>query len=70
VKTKLPLFAVLVIAVCALAPRIAAREQAGTQETRTFDSAARDRFEADRDAMASYRPSYPFWQHLFVVPDG
>jgi hypothetical protein len=70
VKTKLPLFAVLIIAVFALAPRIGARDQSEPPATRTFDSAARDRFEADQEAMASYRPSYPFWQHLFVVPDG
>jgi len=70
VKTKLLIVAVVAAAALPFAPGLAAREQAGTQETRTFDSAARDRFEADRDAMASYRPSYPFWQHLFVVPDG
>jgi hypothetical protein len=70
VKTKLPLFAVLVIVVFALAPRIGARDQSESPATRMFDSAARDRFEADQEAMASYRPSYPFWQHLFVVSDG
>ena len=69
-KTKLPLFAVLAIAVCALAPRVAARDQSESPATRTFDSSARERFEADQEAMATYRPSYPFWQHLFVVPDG
>ena len=31
---------------------------------------ALERLEADRAAMGSYRPSYPFWQHVFNVPDG
>jgi hypothetical protein len=69
VTTKL-LIIVVVVAALPFAPKLAAREQGGTQATRAFDSAARDRFEADRAAMASYRPSYSFWQHLFVVPDG
>jgi hypothetical protein len=58
------------LAALPFAPALAARGQAEQSPPRTFDSAARERFEADRDAMASYRPSYPFWQHLFVVPDG
>jgi hypothetical protein len=63
------IFAVAALAACSFAPELGAR-MAPAQETRTFDSPARDRFEVDRDAMASYRPSYPFWQHLFVIPDG
>ena len=58
------------LAALPFAPTLAARGPAEQSPPRTFDSAARERFEADQDAMASYRPSYPFWQHLFVVPDG
>ena len=58
------------LAALPFAPALAARGSAEQSPPRTFDSAARERFEADQDAMASYRPSYPFWQHLFVVPDG
>jgi hypothetical protein len=36
----------------------------------SLESDARERLEADQDAMESYRPSYPFWQHVFVIPDG
>jgi hypothetical protein len=47
---------------------------AGTAPVRSaevsLESNARERFEADQDSMESYRPSYPFWQHLFVIPDG
>jgi len=58
------------LAALPFAPALAAHGSAEQSPPRTFDSAARERFEADQDAMASYRPSYPFWQHLFVVPDG
>ncbi len=58
------------LAALPFAPALAARGPAEQSPPRTFDSAARERFEADQDAMASYRASYPFWQHLFVVPDG
>ena len=67
--TRVLLFAVAAAAAFSFAPELGARAEP-TQSTRTFDSPARDRFEADRDAMASNRPSYPFWQHLFVIPDG
>lgn len=30
----------------------------------------RDRLAADFEAMRRYRPSYPFWRHVFAVPDG
>jgi hypothetical protein len=69
VTRKILILAVAAAAAFSFAPALAARV-APAQATRTFDSPARDRFEADQDAMASYRPSYPFWQHLFVVPDG
>lgn len=28
------------------------------------------RVERDHAAMARFRPAFPFWQHIFVVPDG
>ena len=28
------------------------------------------RFQADLAALQKYRPSYPFWQHIFAIPDG
>ena len=31
---------------------------------------ARARLEADAAAMQRFRPSYPFWSHVFTVPDG
>ena len=31
---------------------------------------ARVRLAADLEALATFRPSYPFWQHVFTVPDG
>jgi hypothetical protein len=31
---------------------------------------SRARLEADMAAVQSYRPSYPFWQHIFTIPDG
>jgi hypothetical protein len=31
---------------------------------------ARARLEADLAAVQTHRPAYPFWQHIFVVPDG
>lgn len=31
---------------------------------------ARDRLAMDLEAMRRYRPGYPFWRHVFAVPDG
>ena len=28
------------------------------------------RLGADLAAVQSYRPAYPFWQHIFIIPDG
>ena len=28
------------------------------------------RLQADRVAVAAFRPAYPFWQHIFTIPDG
>jgi Transglycosylase SLT domain len=69
VTKKTLVVAVAAAAAFSFAAELGARVEPA-QSTRTFDSPARDRLEADQEAMASYRPSYPFWQHLFVVPDG
>ena len=29
-----------------------------------------ERLRADLEAFQEYRPAYPFWQHIFVIPDG
>lgn len=29
-----------------------------------------DRVRADLDAMTEFRPGYPFWRHVFTIPDG
>jgi hypothetical protein len=31
---------------------------------------ARARLDLDLAAVQTYRPSYPFWQHIFTIPDG
>jgi len=31
---------------------------------------ARTRLELDLAAVQTYRPSYPFWRHIFTIPDG
>jgi hypothetical protein len=31
---------------------------------------ARARLQADLAAVQTFRPSYPFWQHIFTIPDG
>ena len=35
-----------------------------------FRERARARLAADIDALATFRPSYPFWEHIFTTPDG
>ena len=35
-----------------------------------FRERVRARHAADVDALATFRPSYPFWQHIFTTPDG
>jgi hypothetical protein len=31
---------------------------------------ARSLLEKDLEAVEAFRPSYPFWQHIFLIPDG
>ena len=36
----------------------------------SFREHARARLAADVDALEAFRPSYPFWEHIFTTPDG
>ena len=31
---------------------------------------AEARLQADVDIVKAFRPAYPFWQHIFTIPDG
>lgn len=37
---------------------------------RAFLGHTQARFDADLEAVQAYRPAYPFWQHVFTIPDG
>ena len=37
---------------------------------RAFLGHTQARFDADLEAVQVYRPAYPFWQHVFTIPDG
>ena len=37
---------------------------------RAFLGHTQARFDADLEAVQAYRPGYPFWQHVFTIPDG
>ena len=39
-------------------------------ETRTADEMVHARLRADVAAMQAFRPAYPFWRHVFIIPDG
>jgi hypothetical protein len=41
-----------------------------SSESETPQTFGRRRYERDLDAMRTYRPSYPFWHHIFTVPNG
>ena len=36
----------------------------------SFAEHARARLAGDIEALAEFRPSYPFWRHIFTIPDG
>ena len=38
--------------------------------TRTADEMVNVRLRADVAAMRAFRPAYPFWRHVFIIPDG
>jgi hypothetical protein len=41
-----------------------------TPAARAATEYARTRLELDLAAVQTYRPSYPFWRHIFTIPDG
>ena len=53
----------------ALEPGARAAEESSAAG-RSFSAIARARLAADIEALDTFRPSYPFWQHIFTIPDG
>jgi hypothetical protein len=49
----------LALGVC-LGPEVAAEPQSPVEA----------RLQADLEVVKSFRPAYPFWQHIFTIPDG
>jgi hypothetical protein len=58
----------LVVALIVLAGLTARAEMSAEEASaRAF---VRERYEADLATVRALRPAYPFWQHLFTIPDG
>ena len=51
------------------APRLAGVEPAPRTELAAWQR-TRARFEADLAGVRRFRPAYPFWQHIYTIPDG
>lgn len=49
--------------------KTSARETAARSDE-TVQPLVRERYGRDLDAMREHRPRYPFWQHVFTVPNG
>ena len=51
-----------------------AQEMSADTHTRPMELSARvhteARLQADLAALQQYRPTYPFWRHIFTIPDG
>jgi hypothetical protein len=47
-----------------------APEEAASALEVGFREHARARLAEDIEALDTFRPSYPFWQHIFTIPDG
>ena len=45
-------------------------EDSSTSNAQSVKRHTNARFEADLVALKRSRPSYPFWQHVFMIPDG
>jgi hypothetical protein len=55
----------------AAVPASASRSDLGASTA--FEAAishAAERLQGDVDVVRRYRPAYPFWQHIFTIPDG
>src|SRR5690606_10871070 len=67
---------VLAAAFGVFSPRTAAQAPQGQpavvvpDTVSTLDPVAQARWEQDLAAMERFRPGYPFWQHIFAIPDG
>lgn len=48
----------------------AAEQEASTPSDESVQDLARERYGRDLEAMREYRPRYPFWRHVYTVPDG
>jgi hypothetical protein len=56
----------ILVALVLVTPRLIAGQDPAVVEQQPPLS----RFDQDLRAMERYRPGYPFWQHVFTVPDG
>lgn len=52
------------------ASAMAVVEEAPTRRDETVQDLARQRYGRDLEAMLQYRPRYPFWRHVYTVPNG
>ena len=39
-------------------------------EEQSAHAYVRARYQSDLATVRTFRPAYPFWQHLFTIPDG
>lgn len=73
--------AIAVALLLLVAPRVtpvfaqtpAAANEAGTADAEASTAArayTHDRWRADLAAVETHRPGFPFWQHVFMIPDG
>ena len=51
-------------------PRAEAAQTPSIQAPQTAGDAVQARLRADVAAMQAFRPGYPFWRHVFTIPDG
>jgi hypothetical protein len=50
--------------------RVGAQAAAAAPDAALIDAYRVARRDADLEAMASFRPGYAFWRHIFTIPDG
>ena len=51
-------------------PRAQVAQTPAVRAPQTASDAVQARLRADVAAMQAFRPSYPFWRHVFTIPDG
>jgi hypothetical protein len=69
VSARVPVAASAVEVASASAPA-AARRGGAASAGFSYRDHAQVRLAADIEALEQFRPSYPFWQHIFTIPDG